>query len=221
VPSTFQPGEIIALRYITTAGQVDFCWPCRVVADRPDLLALFIAAGSIVVADPKRTAAEKRAAAPPPAPLGRMVWRRDTLRLLLPGQQHSVWLNWERAGAERRFTGYFVNLEEPFRRTRIGIDTQDHTLDVVVNPELRWRWRDEEDFDSHVTHGFFTPQLAAAVRAEGERVVAAIVDRTHPCLGGWSDWVPDPAWEIPSLPEGWDTTPSDRWERWRWAYGTD
>ena len=214
----FERGDVIVLRYITTAGQVDMCWPCRVVADQPGIVALFIAAGSIVHNDPKRTAAEKRAVPPPPVPAGRMVWRRDTLRLLFPGQHHSLWLNWEGQGAERRFTGYFVNLEEPFRRTPVGIDTQDHTLDVVVNPGLEWRWRDEEEFDNHVAHGFFTAELAAAVRAEGERVIAAIGERTHPCHD-WTDWVPDPAWEIPSMPDGWDTTPSGRWERWQWAYG--
>ena len=216
----FTPGEVVALRYITTAGQVDMVWPCRTIVDRPDVVALFIPAGSVTHVDPKRTAAEKRARPQPQVPLGRMVWRRDTLRLLFPGQHHSVWLYWERDAAGRRFAGYFVNLEEPIRRTPIGFDTQDHTLDVVVSPALDWRWRDEGELGNHVAEGFFTPELAAAVRAEGERVIAAIEERAHPCLHGWVDWTPDPTWEIPAMPDGWDTTPSGRWERSRWAYGT-
>jgi len=28
-----------------------------------------------------------------------------------------------------------VNMEEPFRRMMLGVDTNDHTLDVMVTPE--------------------------------------------------------------------------------------
>src|SRR6185503_17286286 len=53
-------GDVVVLRYITSGGRIEMCWPCRVVADRDDLVALFIAAGSPYKAGPKKTAAEKR-----------------------------------------------------------------------------------------------------------------------------------------------------------------
>ncbi len=49
-------------------------------------------------------------------------WRRDMLRLMFPGEAHSVWCFWE--GDDRHFTSYYVNLEEPFRRTAIGVDNE-------------------------------------------------------------------------------------------------
>jgi len=214
-------GDIVALRYITTDGRIEICWPCRVVEDRPDLLALFIAAGSIYKAGPKKAAAEKRVMQKTTLPPGEYVWRKDTLRLMFPGRRHSVCLFWAQHGHGRTLSYYFVNLEEPFRRTAVGFDTQDHTLDVVVTPELDWTWRDEDELRNHVKEGFYTEALAEAARAEGEEVIAAICEqRTHPCLDGWDQWIPDPSWRTPEIPAGWDTTPVTFWDGGRWAYGT-
>jgi predicted RNA-binding protein associated with RNAse of E/G family len=130
------------------------------------------------------------------------------LRLLFPGRRHSVWLFWKSGDEGTRFSRYFVNLEEPFRRTAIGFDTQDHTLDVIVNPDLSWGWRDETELDDHVREGFFTSDLADAVRAEAARVIDEITRGVHPCLSGWSEWRPRPEWAIPAIPAGWDTAAS-------------
>jgi hypothetical protein len=203
-----QRGDVVVLRYITTDGRIEIAWPCRIVEDSSERLALFVAAGSTYKADPKRTAAQKLAGDRPSLPSHEPVWRHDMLRLMFPGAAHSVWLFWDGAGASRRLLRYFVNLEAPFRRTRIGFDTQDHTLDIVVTPELECRWRDEEEFEQHVELGLYTRELAAAARAEGERVLEAIASRAHPCLQGWSDWSPDPRWTVPSLPPRWET-----WDR--------
>lgn len=200
-----RPGEVVALRYVLTDGRIEIAWPCRVVEDRDDLVALFIAAGSRYKAGPKRTAAEKRARPSPQLPPDEYVWRSDTLRLMFPGRRHSVWLFWERGDEGTRFSRYFVNLEEPFRRTSIGFDTQDHTLDVVVNPDLSWSWRDETELDNHVREGLFTPEVADAARAEGARVIDEITRGVHPCSSGWSEWRPGTEWGIPAIPAGWDT----------------
>jgi uncharacterized protein DUF402 len=36
---------------------------------------------------------------------------------------------------DRRFRGWYVNLQSPFRRTAYGVDIVDHTLDIVVRPD--------------------------------------------------------------------------------------
>jgi hypothetical protein len=197
-------GEIAVLRYVLPGARIEMVWPCRIVEERADLVALFIAAGSRYKAGPKRTAAEKRAKPSPPLPPAEYVWRSDTLRLMFPGKAHSVLLFWANEGNDARFDRYFVNLEEPFRRTSLGFDTQDHTLDVIVNPDLSWKWRDEEELDNHVREGFFSPKLASEIRAEGTRVIGEITSGSHPCLAGWNRWRPLPSWEIPSIPDGWD-----------------
>jgi hypothetical protein len=213
------PGDVVALRYITTDGRIEICWPCRVVVEREDLVALFIAAGSPYKAGPKRTAAEKRRQPRTALPPDEYVWRNDTLRLMVPGQCHSVSLSWITESGARRLLKYFVNMEEPLRRTAVGFDTQDHTLDIEVTPELAWRWRDEQELANHAAEGFYTAALAAAARAEGERTIEAIRRREHECMRGWSEWSPPPEWRIPPFIEGWDTTPATSWNRRDWAYG--
>jgi hypothetical protein len=212
-------GDVVALRYITTDGRIEMCWPCRIVEDRDDLLALFIAAGSPYKAGPKKTAAEKRLAARHSLPPDEYVWRSDTLRLMFPGRSHSVSLFWGPRAQTSGLLKYFVNMEEPFRRTSVGFDTQDHTLDIEATPELTWRWRDEQELTNHVTEGFYTAALASAARAEGERVIEAMRRRDHECVRGWSDWRLPPGWEVPRLVDGWDTTPPTFWDKRHWAYG--
>jgi predicted RNA-binding protein associated with RNAse of E/G family len=217
----WQHGDVVVLRYITTDGRIEICWPCRVVEDRHDLLALFIAAGSPYKAGPKKTAAEKRRQPRVGLPPDQYLWRNDTLRLMLPGRSHSVSISWELEAGRRKLRKYFVNMEEPFRRTAVGFDTQDHTLDIEVTPELVWQWRDEKELVNHVAEGFYTAALAAAARDEGMKAIDAIRTLEHECMRGWSQWEPQPDWRAPALVDGWDTVPPTFWDRRQWAYGND
>ena len=199
-------GEAVVLRYITVDGRIEICWPCRVVEDSSDLVALYIAAGTRYKAGPKLTAAEKRRAPRPPLPADEYLWRTDTLRMIPPGQSHSVSLSWDTAGQHRRLLKYFINMEQPVRRTAVGFDTQDLTIDIEVTPELTWSWRDEQELANHVAEGLYSAALASAARAEGERAVEALVRGEHVCRRRWAEWRPPAAWQIPPFVDGWDTT---------------
>jgi len=78
---------------------------------------------------------------------------------------------------------------------------------VVIDPDLSWRWKDEEELEEAVRLGLLTRQAADGIRAEGERVIARLEARNPPFCDGWERWRPDPAWPIPQLPVGWDVTP--------------
>jgi hypothetical protein len=214
-------GDVVVLRYVTSGGRIEICWPCRVVEDRDHLVALFIAAGTRYKAGPKKSAAEKRRQPQGALPPDEYVWRTDTLRLMLPARSHSVSLSWGIEHGTRRLLKYFVNMEEPFRRTAIGFDTHDHTLDIEVTPALAWRWRDEEELANHVAEGFYTPELVAAAQAEGRRVIEAVLSREHECMRGWPHWTPPREWSVPALRDGWDTTAPTFWDKRDWAYGDD
>ncbi len=144
----WQPGETAVLRYITRDGRPGMAWPYHVVEDRDDLLALHIPRGS-TYKNWRRTPIDDGGKYRAARQLADDRWRRDVLRLMFPGQHHSVWLFWS-DDDERRFSAYYINMEEPFRRTSIGFDTNDHTLDVVVTPDHEWRWKDVEPPDSPV-----------------------------------------------------------------------
>ena len=125
------------------------------------------------------------------------VWTRThVLRFVRAGASHTVEIMWD----ERwRHLGWYVNLQAPLRIARTNFDTTDHALDVVVDPDGSWRWKDEDDLAAAVALGAFDDALAAEMRAEAERVIAA-----RPWPTGWEDWRPPPDWGPLELPEGWD-----------------
>ena len=92
-----------------------------------------------------------------------------------------------------------MNLEEPQRRTAVGFDFEDDLLDVWVpfggEPELL----DEDELDEAVARGYVSAERALAIRAKAERLMAE-----PPWPTGWEDWTPEPGWQVPDLPPGWD-----------------
>ena len=111
-----------------------------------------------------------------------------------------------------------MNLEEPFRRTPIGFDTNDHTLDIVVKPDLSWSWKDESLLEGQLERGDYSSELAAEIRREAASVIALIESRRAPFDGEWVDWRPVRNWPTPRLPENWNSEPAVLWDRRRWAY---
>ena len=179
-------------------GRVRWVIPHVLVEERPDLAVLYVPPGT-------RGRKPRHAFSDDPGQLVTLAWEHvehvwtgsHTLRLLRPGAAHCLYLFW--AEADWAFQGWYVNLQEPYARSRLGFDTRDHQLDVVVAPDGTWRWKDEDHLELGVRLGVFSRAEAAAIRAEGERVIAA-----WPFPTGWEAWRPDPSWPVPSLPRGWD-----------------
>jgi predicted RNA-binding protein associated with RNAse of E/G family len=69
-----------------------------------------------------------------------------------------------------------------------AFEMTDQALDILVDPDGTWRWKDEDDFAETQALGVWTPEEAAAIRAEGERVIGA-----RPWPSGWEDWRPTQA----------------------------
>jgi Protein of unknown function (DUF402) len=171
--------------------------PHLVVQDGSGLVALFLPVGT-------RGKAAAWAGSPIRGQADREWALRDVdwdsyrvLRLLRWDERHSVELFWH--GATGPFAGWYVNIQEPLRRSPVGFDSDDLVLDVWIEPDGSWEWKDADELDEAVRLGRFTAAEAQAIRAEGERVVAQ-----RPWPTGWEDWRPDPGWELPRLPAGWD-----------------
>lgn len=199
-------GDEAVLRYITRDGRPGMTWACRVVADGPDLVALYL---------PRETPHKRWKTGPSGRELTDSDWWANTLRLMFPGQAHSVWLTWQPDGA---FVGYYVNLEEPFRRTAIGFDTNDHTLDIVVTPDLRWSWKDQQLLEEQARRGDYSAELIEEIRKEAASVIGTIESKGAPFGDGWEKWKPDPEWPTPRLAPNWNSQPPVLWERRLWAY---
>jgi hypothetical protein len=205
----FQPGDEVVVRYITRMdGRVGMTWPYRVVRDDPELVALYIPTGATYMQWHTPPGEERR--------LVEARWRRDVLRLMFPGKAYSIWLFWE--GDPRQFTTYYVNLEEPFRRTTIGFDTNDHTLDILVAPDLSWRLKDEQDFEALVETGNFSAEFGRTVREAAREAVQLVESGSSPFCDGWDCWACPEDWEVPMLHPRWNEEPPTLWDRREWAY---
>ena len=125
------------------------------------------------------------------------------LRLIRWQAWHSLELFWREH--DDSFAGWYVNVQEPLRHSPVGFDTDDLVLDVWVEPDGKWSWKDEDELDGVTKLGRFTTEEAARIRAEGERVI-----EERPWPTGWEDWKPDPEWPLPpELPAGWDGSSGD------------
>jgi hypothetical protein len=112
-------------------------------------------------------------------------------------------------GSNRTFAAWYLNIQEPLRRTSIGYDTQDLELDVVIYPNGRWDLKDDELLDVWVARGRWTAEDAAGIRATGRQIVDEVVERGDRWWGqDWSGWVPDARWAVPSLPPEWADLPT-------------
>ena len=114
-------------------------------------------------------------------------WYGGRLMIAEAGASHSVYVTWGRDG---ELVGWYVNLEEPWREGLFGFDTTDHLLDVWVEPDGTWRWKDEDDLAEALEIGLFSANKAAQIRAEGERAIDRIEAWTAPFDEGWERWRP-------------------------------
>lgn len=179
-------------------------WACPgiIVQDSPDLIAVYWQAGT-----PNRVP-DKRST-PQDLILNniRLIphhWAdTDVLLLVKPGSAHDVEVMWE--AGHKKLRCWYVNLQEPLRRTKLGFDSMDRLLDIVISADKStWHWKDEDEFDEAVAAGVFSLEEARAIREEGEHVVELLLTRQSPFYDGWENWRPPLNWSIPSLPEGWD-----------------
>ena len=205
-----RPDDHVLLRYLHRDRLFGVA-PVTVVRDDGELTALWLAAGTTMGRAVPVTGGRRMR----DLPLDRLFstpWRvelrpwegRGILRLHPAGAAHSVWLFW---GPEHRFRGWYVNLEQPFVRRDGGIDTSDWVLDLWVEPDGTWSWKDEHEVPVAVEAGFISAEDAARARAEGERVIGLVERGESPFSDGWERWRPDPAWPVPQLPAGWAAEP--------------
>jgi hypothetical protein len=189
-------------------GRIWAARPAIVVQDTVDLLMFYVTLPMRWMCPRTREGEWLRV---PPAhwELGERIWESTrALSFAWPGQSNAALLFWDEEWTPR---DWYVNLQEPLRRTAIGFDYLDEELDAVVALDgSSWTWKDEDELAESVRRGIITLDRAAQLRVEGEALVRRIVDRDPPFDREWTSWRPDPSWSVPELPAGWDTVASVR-----------
>lgn len=195
-------GDHIVLRGVRH-GNLWFAIVATVVQDAPDLIALYWPAGTPNRTFSKRATAKELNSVEPIELVEGMWEKTDVLMLVKPGASHSIYVMWD--PGQTRFRCWYVNLQEPLRRAKIGFDTMDHILDIVIRPDRsEWWWKDEDELEDAVEEGLYSPAEASEIRAEGERVIRKMEANQSPFCDGWENWSPPEDWEIPEFPANWD-----------------
>ena len=195
----FESGAAVALREVWD-GSVWTARPAVVVEDTPEQILLFIPVGTRWFApfrDGRRLKIQQ-----PDFELAEV--RNDVLHVLSfawPDTHAAVLL---RLRPDWSPIHWYVNLEDPLRRSEVGFDTLDHKLDVILELDGAWRWKDEDEFAEAIRLGLLDASEEPVLRAAGEEAVRRITGREPPFDREWTSWRPDPSWPIPELPEGWE-----------------
>jgi hypothetical protein len=205
----FEPGRSVVLQEVWR-GKVWAARPMRVARDDRELVALWFPRGTrwrAPIDDPARDWNGDRAERLAECAVRsewlhrELEWDVDTLSLMRRETWHALWVSWLPSG---KHLGWYVNLQEPFRRSAIGFEMLDLALDLIIDADGTWRWKDEDELETFVARGVFEPVLPARLRAEALGVVAAAERGEGPFGEPWPEWRPDPAWRLPELRVGWD-----------------
>ena len=204
----WSPGDVIVLQDVFD-GRLWADRPVLVVEDSDDVLALWCPKGTVrkvpittgsLPAGVTRGEWLARALTRRDWVLEEAAWDVSSLMLHREGDWHAVWLSFLESGEQ---WGWYVNFQEPYRRTAQGIETMDLALDIIAEPDRSgWRWKDEDEFALLIEHDVISPGVAARVRHEAETVIGRIERDEPPFDSAWPMWKPDPDWEMPMLPDG-------------------
>jgi Protein of unknown function (DUF402) len=192
---TWAQGQVIVRREVLNDGRPWLEVPVIVVEDGPDLLATYIPEGA-----PFRFPAGDW-----PTADGRHPWHgkerwlgHGVLMLQRPGESYAIWVFW--SGPARTFHGWYVNLQEPFRRTAIGYDTQDLELDIWVPVDAGWELKDDDVLEERIREGRLTREQVSEARALARGITQELDAGRRWWSDEWAVWQPDPAWSTPAFP---------------------
>lgn len=208
----FEPGETVWLRHLQR-GRISLVAPFRALPGG-DAVLLWAPAGAtawhFTLPDGRRTGQmplPEWSAAPRRVPVPHIV-DHGVLSWHPLGRDYSIRWFFRPDGT---FFRWYANLEAPPALRSDGdppcLDTTDWDLDVVVEPDRTWRWKDEELFATRLTMpGAYWVDDEDRVRRAGKEVIALAEAGTFPFDGTWRDFRPDPSWPAPprDLPPGWD-----------------
>jgi hypothetical protein len=157
----WKPGDVVMWRGILRE-QDWHVQPTIVVKDHPDELVLTLLPGTECLAEETY-------------PLGKQISRRwwdfiDTewvlkkytwyanhlLLILEPDSYYSTIYFWDHTSSE--FLCYYINFQIPFKRNHSSIETLDLELDLIINPDFSYKWKDLDDYKKAVKTEIILPE---------------------------------------------------------------
>lgn len=203
----WNPGDIIAWRGIFNQ-RVWHVQPTIVVRDSPAEVILTLIPGTECIAEesyPKGKKSGKRRwfFMNKDWQLAKYTWQTNRLLLIFEAEKYySTILFWNHTSDE--FLCYYINFQLPFQRSLYAVDTLDLDLDLIINPDFGYEWKDIDDYQHAIEHGVIAPEWMQGIEEAKCEIFDKLNRRLYPFDGSWLDWMPDPAWSSPRLPVNWD-----------------
>ena len=203
----------------------DLLWaavPHRVVRSTPELLVGWVPAGTLAVYATNR-------GQPETAGLTRDERKLLALKTLnaqasefaeTPSKLSIQWAKrWCRINLgfdpqDGRFLGWYVDFQLPVRPSPDGLVTKDLVLDLWINPDRSWNWKDENDYETAISEGLVDASTRPRLEQEADRILAEVDRRKAPFTDEFSNFRPNPEWLAPTLPA------SHAWGGSAWALPT-
>lgn len=139
----------------------------------------------------------------------------DKLNIYRPGRWARINLGWDWTTGV--FLGWYVNFELPPTATPLGICSKDLVLDMWVDRDLTWRWKDAADYRRALDDHILDSEIEAPIGAEIDVVLEEIRSAAGPFSKEWTHFRPGPEWPQPELPipyawggSEWTLPPGDR-----------
>lgn len=132
---------------------------------------------------------------------GRGAWSgHGNVRIIPTGTPWSVWLF--RTGPEPAapLSSWYLNPEDPARRTDTDLVTSDLVLDLVITPDRSVAFKDRDELVLAVEQARFTAAEAAEIETFGARAEESFRDADWPFDDEWTHWSPPAEWSVPVLP---------------------
>ncbi|MBW3589331.1 MAG: DUF402 domain-containing protein [Actinobacteria bacterium] len=205
----WRPGQTIVLQDVWD-GKLWSARPMKVVEDSGGRIILWKPKGTrwkVPVTPPVRPKADNRGERVAQLMIHRdwlfedREWDVSTLWIIEEGRGCAILASWF---DDSKFWGWYVNLQEQYSRKATTLQTMDLALDILIDSDRSWRWKDEDELKALVTEGAIDQRKADQIRAEGLAAIADLENNAPPFSEPWDQWKPDPDWEAPVLPEDWE-----------------
>lgn len=183
-------GEVVALRDVWF-GVVWRAVAGVVVEDVPGRSVFWVPEGAASAYPVDREGREIRLARPD----FERGLRRTAAPCVVLCEEGAPWTLWHFFDGGR-FDRWYVNFERYLGRSALAYDSVDHKLDLIARPDGSLVWKDEDELEEAGRLGLVDVD---EIRRDAERTVA-----DPPWPTGWEEFSPDPSWDVPGLPEGWE-----------------
>lgn len=129
-------------------------------------------------------------------------WQTNRILMFLePEKYYSCYLIWDHVSGQ--FSCYYINFQLPYSRSHCGFDTLDLDLDIVIDPNYNWTWKDLEDYHNGVREGSIRNEWVNGVEQSQTEIFDRINKRIYPLDSSWRNWQPNRTWFSPTLIEKW------------------